>query len=129
MEQTVSLSKTTHKLTKENLVTITRGNRSYDVMKCQVCGAKGKRFGLGDTITLVGKAAAMAKCPPAKHRPARVRIERINATGPALASLSPGSEHAVIECPERDKRHFEDYVWVEGVSGPVMLLPGEYTPL
>jgi hypothetical protein len=36
-----------HKWGKQNLVTISDRHGMYDKMKCSVCGAMGKRFGLG----------------------------------------------------------------------------------
>lgn len=37
-----------HKWEKQNLVTISDRHGMYDKMKCKICGATGKRFGLGD---------------------------------------------------------------------------------
>lgn len=39
-----------HVWRKENLVTIVRGSRSYDKMRCEKCGITGKRFGLGQGV-------------------------------------------------------------------------------
>jgi hypothetical protein len=36
-----------HDWGKTNLITVVKGGRSYDTMKCEVCGITGKRFGLG----------------------------------------------------------------------------------
>jgi hypothetical protein len=36
-----------HDWTKTNLVTIMRGNQSYDTARCRVCGITAKRFGVG----------------------------------------------------------------------------------
>lgn len=39
-----------HVWRKENLMTIVRGSRSYDKMRCEKCGITGKRFGLGQGV-------------------------------------------------------------------------------
>lgn len=39
---------TEHRWEKQNLVTISDRNGLYDKMKCKICGATGKRYGLRD---------------------------------------------------------------------------------
>ena len=39
--------KTEHKWEKQNLVTIKRSGRMYDIYKCTCCGITGKRYGIG----------------------------------------------------------------------------------
>lgn len=41
-----------HHWEKQNLITIIKGGRNYDVVKCRACGATAKRFGLGYHIEI-----------------------------------------------------------------------------
>ena len=36
-----------HDWEKQNLVTVVKGGKLYDVMVCKICGVTGKRFGFG----------------------------------------------------------------------------------
>lgn len=52
-----------HRWTKTSLVTESRGRRTFDRMRCEACGATGKRYGLGQFgVTLD------AKCDKPKFR-------------------------------------------------------------
>lgn len=39
-----------HKWEKQNLVTIRRGGKNYDVYRCSCCGITGKRYGLSENV-------------------------------------------------------------------------------
>lgn len=43
--------KAEHMWEKQNLVTIRRAGRMYDIYKCKCCGITGKRFGIGCEVT------------------------------------------------------------------------------
>lgn len=47
-----------HKWEKQNLVTIKRAGRMYDVYRCNCCGITGKRYGIGGDVTRDSKYKA-----------------------------------------------------------------------
>lgn len=51
-----------HVWEKQNLVTINERNGIYDKQKCRICGATGKRFGLGPDVVLDAKSAKQKSC-------------------------------------------------------------------
>lgn len=56
-----------HTWRKTNLVTIIKGSQAYDTMRCEVCGATGKRHGLGASgVTLDREYKKLIICPGKK---------------------------------------------------------------
>jgi len=47
-----------HQWEKQNLTTISRGGRMYDIYECTCCGITGKRYGLSSTVKRDGKYQA-----------------------------------------------------------------------
>lgn len=63
------IAKQPHEWEKQNAMTVTGKNGSYDIMKCKFCGVTGKRFGLGIggvTLDHQFKAKAFMACDTAK---------------------------------------------------------------
>ncbi len=117
-----------HKWDKKNLVTISGGGRTYDVLEC-ACGIKGKSYSL-TTISIPGTYSKerIDRCSLLpKSETGRIRITRCRANGKVFGNLTPGSEHEIIETPVGQPHSFG--VWVMGVGEPVRVLPDEYTTL
>ena len=47
-----------HNWEKQNLMTINRGGKMYDIYKCNNCGITGKRYGLSELVTRDSKYKA-----------------------------------------------------------------------
>ena len=52
-----------HRWEKQNLVTLSKGNSFFDILRCEKCGATAKRFGLVD-ITVDAKFAGKTCVAP-----------------------------------------------------------------
>lgn len=59
-----------HDWQKTNLVTCYKGGRSFDTMRCGVCGITGRRYGLGPTVERDDKykAEKYHECPGPSKR-------------------------------------------------------------
>jgi hypothetical protein len=56
----------------------------------------------------------------------KVRIKNFKGCSSAFANIVNGSEHEVVECPQKYKERYWDSIWVMGLVEPVRLLDGEY---
>ncbi len=118
----INRRQTTHLFEKQNLFTISSGNRSYDVFKCARCGLTGKAYSL--THITITKKGASDSCPKA-DRPTKIKITHCHAHGKAFENLKPGSVHTVIDAPADQPNNLAG-VWVMGVGEPVKVLVDEY---
>ncbi len=120
----ISLNEGGHVWQKQNMVTIVKGNKNYDIMKCAICGIKGKTSSLS-TIALSGSYSEkrVFNCAGGKEA-IKVKITHCAAVGPAFENLTPGSIHHVIESPKGKSN--DSGVWVMGVGEPVKILRNEY---
>jgi len=112
-----------HKWVKQNTVTIIKGKKSYDLPKCEVCGAVGKRIRL-DTVTLTEKEFerhAICKGFVARKKMA---ITLCHAQGEEFESMTPGSEHNIIDPPQGGTRVRGE--WTMGKTEPVLILFDEF---
>lgn len=112
-----------HKLEKQNLVTIIKGKRAYDILKCSKCGIEGKTHSL-TTIGFKGSYSQekVENCNNAA--PAKIKVTECAAQGPAFENIKPGTTHAVVDPPEGHDN--SRGIWVMGVGEPIKLLHGEY---
>lgn len=139
MKDQVNLADTRHNMLKENLVTLKGG---YDILKCSKCGAKGKRYGVSEYLTVNGverlmkeagcvKTFKRTKWPLPKEAGAdlgRIQVTYCTAQGAPFDNLTPGSEHNIINPVDKNPNNanWERGVWVQGVGEPVMLLLSEF---
>ena len=117
-----------HEFAKQNAVTIIKGGKSYDVLVCQKCGLRVKRYGLSEMVDVDGrqerKAVECSGVPTAR----KIEITKCNAFGRAFTNLTPGSTHDVVS-PPRDKNNSLG-LWVMGATDePVLVLHGEFKEL
>ena len=56
-----------HDWEKSNLKTIIKGGKNYDTARCKACGATGKRFGLGERVTIDPRYKGRVSCPGRKQ--------------------------------------------------------------
>ena len=123
----ISLKDSNHDWEIQNLVTIFKNGKSYDIMKCKGCGIKGKRI----TVSTVELKESYSKdkvfnCPKAKPISIkRIKITHCTACGRCFENLIPGSEHDVIDAPAGEKKDNRG-VWVMGVGEPVKVLNNEF---
>ena len=124
----ISLKEGSHNWEKQNLVTIIKGGKSYDEMKCSGCGMQGKTHRLTNII-LKGSysVSGVRRCKAAGkfEVPSRIRITNCVAHGEQFANLVNDSEHDVVAPPE-SYNNDEDGVWVMGVGESVKVLNNEY---
>lgn len=120
----LDLKNTNHKFEKQNPVTIIKGKKAYDVLKCS-CGISGKRYGFTDTIWLDGRISKKKanNCPDCIDIKA-IEIIQCTAVGKAFENLKPGTIHTVIDAPEGANNN--GGVWVMGEGEPVKVLHREY---
>ena len=133
--QTISLAHHLHDFTKVNLVTISKNKRTYDEYKCRKCGLVGRRYGLTETILLVGNPSnnKITNCTEEKRGSDywlgnRVKVTKCTAQGPAFANCTPDSVHNIVS-PPAGYTNGADGMWVQGVGEPVKLLYTEFTYL
>lgn len=125
----ISLRSTNHKFRKTNLVTIIKGGKSYDEMKCELCGVVGRRYGIAETVAIDDKKTDYVTCPKAEivaYIAQKVEIVQCTAVGEQFSNLKPGSQHTTVPAPIGKEHHNHRGVWVQGVDEPVLLLHGEY---
>lgn len=116
-----------HKWEKQNMVTVFKGRRHYDLMKCSVCGLQGKVYSLGQ-IDIQFRSAKKAFACKGYKAPEKIKITICRAAGDHFSNLIPNSEHVVIE-PPHGYTNDGAGVWVQGVGQPVRVLPEEYVEL
>lgn len=123
----IPMNKAGHLWVKQNLVTIVKARKNYDIMKCAACGIEGKTVGLTDIKLKDSYGAKITQCPKWNETqlPKVIRITRCTAMGPLFANLQPGTQHDVISPPE-GYQNKPDRVWVMGAGEPVAVLVGEF---
>lgn len=131
--KTVSLSNLYHNFSKVNLVTIIKGRKNYDILKCSKCGVEGKRFGFSEELTISNKypnsqIQFCTKDPQEiknKFVDKFIKITNCIATGNQFQNLKPSSIHKIVIPPE-DHMNGDRGVWVQGIGEPVKILFNEY---
>ncbi len=124
--KTVELSMGGHKWEKQNLTTVSKGERSYDLYKCKACGITGKSYQIGYITVCEKETKKMEKCKGYNCMSVKRRIKVLNcrAFGPQFENMVPGSVHDIIAPP--DGKNNKRGEWVMGIGEPVLLLAGEY---
>jgi hypothetical protein len=120
-----------HVWEKQNLITLSKNGRMFDEMLCKNCGMKGRRYNFEFVeVSETYKYENVHSCPKATQPDIPKKIEVINcrAVGKAFKNLEPGTIHDVVTPPTGYKNDHTG-VWVMGVSEPVKLLTGEFTPI
>lgn len=128
----IPLKTSNHSWSKKNLVTITTGKRSHDLVFCDKCGIKGKRYNLAE-VEIDGRysEAKVLSCPFSEisndnTTAQKVKVIKCDAFGKAFANMTKDSEHDVVTPPDGYQNDHKG-VWVMGVGEPIKLLNGEYT--
>jgi transcription elongation factor Elf1 len=117
-----------HKWEKQNLVTLFKKKRSYDIMKCVNCGIKGETINLAEIGLKASYSENKVYCCPgsAPDIPKRIKITHCDACGIQFANILPQSEYDVVTPPEGYKNDHTG-VWVMGIGEPVKILSNEFT--
>lgn len=131
--KTVSLLSIYHNFSKVNLITIIKGGRSYDILKCSKCSMEGKRYGVSENLTISGKYpnSQIQYCieDPKQMKDEftgkLVKITECIASGLQFEELTPGSIHRIVT-PPNGEVNGDRGVWVMGVGEPVKILFNEY---
>ena len=115
-----------HDWSKQNLITVSKARKSYDILKCTKCGIEGKRLNVS-TITFTENVPLnkIKNCDGKGIIPIKIRVIKCNAFGEIFINLVPNSEHTVVDAPHPYKND-QSGVWVQGIGEPVKLLKGEY---
>jgi hypothetical protein len=128
----INLKNTDHKFEKTNLITITKGGKIYDEMKCSGCGLTGKRYGITDYVSIDGRISeynslnCKGKTNNSDEYLGKIVVVIVcTATGPVFNNLKPRSEHKIISPPDGYKNNGSG-VWVMGIGQPVKLLSNEF---
>ena len=120
----VEIAITSHNFKKINLVSIRKGKKIFDILKCSDCGLEGKRYGFTETVCV--KRDKVNCSFRKKIRSSKVAIFE----NPHLESEFglKCSIFDVVEPPEEYKGKYPESVWVfsEKRGEPVRLLPGEF---
>ena len=123
----VLINETTHVWVKENLITISSKKGCYDILVCEKCGLKGKRFRM-DAVDLPDHISYEYghNCPKGKIEiPEIIKVTRCTASGSQFMNIEPGSIHFTVEPPTPYKNDAKG-VWVQGRGDKVKLLRKEY---
>lgn len=126
----VDMSTGGHNWEKQNLVTITKGGKHYDIQKCSLCGIKGKSHNLSH-VSISGQYSIKNAeyCKNAERTEIeKIQITKCTAVGEMFANLTPESIHDVIKAPESQEDDHRG-VWVMGVGVPVKVLNSEFNSI
>lgn len=126
----ISLVKTTHNFTKQNLFTLSTRNRpAFEKYRCNYCGLEGIRSGVNTVLEVKSKKAS-DNCPAVKlQAPRLIVVDRCVGIGQQFDPLTTGTIRVVVDPPEDQKTKFPNSqlsVWVKGLNEPVRLLTGEF---
>lgn len=116
-----------HVWEKQNLVTVFKNGKYYDILKCKDCGIVAKTTSL-TAIELKGSYSSQKvyHClGEYKRNAVRIKVTQCGANGKAFENLLPNSEHEVITPPDGYVNNHTG-LWVMGIGEPVRLLPHEY---
>lgn len=121
--------KAPHDFHKENLVTMKGG---YDIMKCRLCGIKGKRRGVNPHITVPNNTSEnlIKFCDGSILKNDGfvgnfIQVTKCTISNPVFDNLTPNSIHQIVQ-PPKDYFNGDRGVWVQGIGEPVKLLFDEY---
>jgi len=111
---------TTHEFEKQNLVTVFRGKKVYDRVKCRLCGLEGIRYGLESFVSVKYDK----RCKKGVG-------ERVQITSQYVCQqfgFDTGVVYDRCGCPDEYKDRHGRAVWVysEKRKEPVRLLDGEF---
>lgn len=122
----LDMRSTSHKLEKQNLVTLKDIHGFYDEYECALCGIRGRKYWVSSFLTIDGRLSKskVRSCPKVEP-PERIKITTCNAFGDHFVNITPGSVHDVVPTPKG--QNDEDGVWVMGSEEPVKVLFGEFT--
>ncbi len=110
----------THEFEKQNTVTIFRGKKAYDRVKCKVCGLEGIRNGLLNMISVKRDKKCAVK--------QRQLVQVISKYAQSEFGFYASKYYNRVECPDSEKARFANDVWIfsDTRNKPVRLLAGEY---
>lgn len=124
---------TLHQFEKQNLVTISKGRKSYDIYKCKCCGLEGKRASFTDVIQVTRNKVS---CTFYKAQIKKAKEEKENCDKVKIIDHYPchsfglvyGNIYDRVECPVSEKEKYNNDIWVysEKRKEPIRLLSGEY---
>jgi len=109
-----------HKFIKTNHITIVRGKKVYDKVKCSNCGLEGIRYGLSNEIHV--KYDKHCSTP---------RIEQIIVISDYVCAsfgFEKGKVYNRVECPAEYMDRYSKSMWIYSNERkePVRILPDEY---
>lgn len=123
---TIELTQGGHKWRKKNLMTIFKGRKHFDILRCEVCGIEGKTNSIATiSIKETYNRNKVYNCTGKHEIAKKIKIIKCTAYGETFANLIPNSTHDVIEAPNGYSNDTMG-VWVQGVGEPVKVLSYEY---
>ncbi len=119
-----------HAFSKTNLVTINKGGRMYDELKCSICGMTGRMYVISEYVTVADKYSddLVINClePMVDNFKGKlIQVTQCQAVGKPFANLLTNTYHLVVT-PPKGYCNRSDGVWVQGVGKPVKLLNNEF---
>lgn len=111
-----------HDWEKQNLITISKGRKSYDIVKCKGCKIEGKRINL-DTVEITSKyseskvkVCSAYKAPDNEIADLNSKYDYFVAQSPWPSKLPVGTKIVMVE-PRKGK---EDSVWYAREDGKLL---------
>jgi hypothetical protein len=121
--ETVDIKTGGHSWEKQNIVTLFKAGKPYDLYKCTKCGLTGKSIQLGKITIRESDLKKVIRCKGIVAKKS-IKITYCNAVGEQFKRLTPGSIHNIMQPPAgEDNKRGE---WVMGTTEPVLLLFGEF---
>ena len=127
-----------HEWEKVNLVTISRGKKSYDLYKCKKCHIKAKRPSFSDILE-IKESVNLNKvkyCTDMKAvdkeltgRKIQLLTDFSDFNNKSARGFNIGDICVVCDPPEREKNKYpnmKESVWIMGVYEPIRLLSHEF---
>lgn len=110
----------THNFVKQNAITIIRGKKVYDKVKCTICGLEGIRYGLSDLIVVKHDK----KCVKKLGKKVKINNQYVCDN----FGFEMGKIYDRVDCPDEQKDKYSDDFWVYSCERkePVRLLAGEF---
>ena len=109
--ETISLRDPHHKFGKVNLFTQRNKKGSFDEYKCEYCGLKGKRYGIGSEVLQVRKAKVCThKAEPVEQ--VNLGKALITHDHPSMFGFEKGKEYDRVSCPVEFLEKYSDDIWL-----------------
>ena len=121
----VNIRQSKHDFDKINLVSLKDKNGVYDIVKCKVCGVKGKRRNFDEVSFTENVSKEKYTFCLKETKTHRIVIQGFTGFGEAFSNITEGSEHDIIPTPKNEKEDKQG-VWVMGNGVPVKILNREF---